>query len=177
MVDEELILRWFAMRDSLKDYKPHLKRFLNEYMDANKARGEKWLEEREDHFTTTMELILSTLGSRAFRLMDEDGGPLRDAEGKKLPTSVNRALFDAQAIAFSWVQIENGKTKTPAKKVVAEVAKALQDPKLQDAVRRATGDRARIRLRVRRMVGVLRAAGLKVNVPKSVKLDDAVSSA
>ena len=34
MVDEELVLRWFAMYDGLKDYRPSLKKFL---IGANKS--------------------------------------------------------------------------------------------------------------------------------------------
>ena len=55
MVDEELILRWFAFRDNFKNYRPPLKRFLNEYMDANKDRGKPWLDEREVHFTRSQQ--------------------------------------------------------------------------------------------------------------------------
>ena len=36
MVDEELILRFFALRDSLAAYKPPLKRVLNQYMSEHR---------------------------------------------------------------------------------------------------------------------------------------------
>ena len=171
MVDEELILRWFAMRDNLRNYKPPLKRFLNEYMDANKRRSEAWLEEREEHFDSTMNLTYDVLGSKAFRLMDENGNPLVDKDGKKLPSGVNRALFDAQSSAFSWVKQPVTESHPRA---LAEISKVLQDPEFQDAVRRATSDRARIRLRVSRMVKVLRSCGFEVTVPEGVELSDAL---
>ena len=103
MVDEELVLRWFAMNDELADYRPPLKRFLNDYMDTHKDESEAWLNTREERFTQTMQHIRSVLDGQAFRLIDADGTPLKDSEGKPLPRGVNRALFDAQATAFSWV--------------------------------------------------------------------------
>ena len=60
--------------------------------------------------------------------------------------------------------------KRDAKRIVREVAQTLKQADLQDAVRRATGDRARIRLRVRRMVEAFRAGGLEIKVPSDVSL-------
>lgn len=173
MVDEELILRWFAMHDRLVRYRPPLRRFLNDYMKDNKDEAESWLEVRESKFTQTMMVIRSVLGSNAFRLIDENGEQLRDAEGKPLPRGVNRALFDAQAVAFSWVVAGGDATN---RDVVRAISRELQDPDVQDAVRRATGDRARIRLRIGRMVGALRRSGVVVDIPRDVTLPDVVSS-
>ena len=170
MVDEELILRWLAFRDNLKAYRPPLKRFMNEYMDANKDREAEWLDEREGHFRKTMDLIQSVLGKQAFRLIDKSGQPLLDEDGRALPKGVNRALFDAQSIAFGWVSTESiPNSQKP--RVVREISNGLKNEDLQDSVRRATGDRARIRLRVRTMVNALEAAGVGVTVPSGLDLD------
>ena len=176
MVDEELILRWMAFRDEFAKYRPPLKRFLNEYMDRNKDRGPAWLETRVEHFTRTITVVHEILGEQAFRLIDENGDPLLDENKKVLPRGLNRALFDAQTIAFGWADVETV-GKPLAKQIVRKVALALKSDDLQDAVRRATGDRARIRLRVRLMVEALRAGGLEVNVPPTVSLKDDVSRA
>ena len=173
MVDEELILRWLAFRDKLKAYRPPLKRFLNEYMDENKERGEAWLSTRENHFRGTMQLIETVLGDQAFRLIDETGEALLDEDGKPLPRGVNRALFDAQATAFGWTSANSISDKQRVK-LVQEISKGLKREDLQDAARRATGDRARIRLRVRTMVEALRASGLKVEVPSGIDLQEDV---
>ena len=169
MVDEELILRWMAFRDEFATYRPPLKRFLNEYMDANKDRGQAWLTTRADHFTRTMNMLHQVLSDQAFRLIDDNGEPLLDEKGNRLPRGVNRALFDAQAIALAWSPVESV-DKRDAKRIVREVAQTLKQADLQDAVRRATGDRARIRLRVRRMVEAFRAGGLEIKVPSDVSL-------
>lgn len=176
MIDEELILRWLAFRDEFAEYRPPLKRFLNEYMDRNKDRKTTWLQTRVDHFTRTMELIHRVLGEQAFRLIDENGGPLLDENGKPLPRGVNRALFDAQSIAFGWVVVDED-IEFQADRLVRELAQVLRRDDLLDAVRRATGDRARIRLRVRLIVEALRAGGLDVAVPARVILEDGVGGA
>lgn len=163
MVDEELILRWFAMHDELAEYRPPLKRFLNEYMDEHKDADQDWLAPREQAFRHTMRRIDRLLGGQAFRLIDADGNPLKDSEGKPLPRGVNRALFDAQALAFSWAVTPIG--EEPRKSILQSIADVLTRDEFQDAVRRATGDRARLRLRIGLMVEALESGGLLLDVP------------
>jgi hypothetical protein len=163
MVDEELVLRWFAMYDQLAEYRPPLKRFLNEYMDDHKGESQAWLEPREALFKDTMNRISGLLAEQAFRLIDAEGNPLKDSEGRPLPRGVNRALFDAQALAFSWVVTPHGKQNR--KLILHSIAEVLERDEFQDAVRRATGDRARLRLRVKLMVEALTTAGLQLDVP------------
>lgn len=168
-VDEELILRFFALRDTLGVYKPPLKRVLNEYMDANKDPDEEWLAERRQIFTSTMSALASILGGQSFRLIDQEGNPLRDEKGKPLPRGVNRALFDAQAIAFSWVTapILAGKRA----EIVQRISAALASEVTQDSVRRATGDRRRLLHRVKAMVSALEAAQVEMDVPIDLNVD------
>ncbi len=171
MVDEELVLRFFALRDRLGKYRPPLKRLLNEYMDENKNAPDQWLLERSRGFEATMLLVDQVLGEQAFRLIDANGLPLRDSAGKPLPRGVNRALFDAQALAFSWVTrpIPSARRAT----VVASISEALSDEQTQDATQRATGDRKRILLRLGAIVDALQDAGVAMSVPISLKVDDA----
>jgi hypothetical protein len=163
MVDEELVLRFLALRERLATYRPPLKRALNEYMDANRDAEEGWLVERRVLFESTMSRLNSVLGRQAFRLIDASGRPLLDAKGRPLPRGVNRALFDAQALAFSWVAGPIPKSK--AQRLVALISSALGDEETQDATRRATGDRKRILHRLRAIVGALDDAGVVVDVP------------
>ncbi len=163
MVDEELVLRFMALRDCLAKYRPPLKRVLNDYMTDNRNPSEEWLEERRVTFKSTMRQIANLLGAQAFRLIDADGKPLRGEDGRTLPRGVNRALFDAQALVFSWIS-----EPVPAKgraRVVAAISEALRDEEMQDSVRRATGDRKRLFLRLDRMAKALGKAGVHVEVP------------
>jgi hypothetical protein len=163
MVDEELVLRWFALYDELADYRPPLKRFLNEYMDTNKDADQSWLDERETRFRETMQRTSRFLGEQAFRLIDAQGNPLKDQQGKPLPRGVNRALFDAQSLAFAWVTTPPGKENR--KHVLRSIAEILEREEFQDAVRRATGDRTRLRLRIKLMVEALANGGLRLDAP------------
>ncbi|WP_420464360.1 DUF262 domain-containing protein [Candidatus Palauibacter sp.] len=168
MVDEELVLRWLAFRDCLASYRPPLKRFLNEYMQRNQRANEDWLQQRAAHFEQTMRRLNEILGTQAFRLIDEDGNRLRDERGKAVPGGVNRALFDAQGTAFSW--IDDPQLSDRRRQVVKEISRELTRVDLQDAVRRATGDRTRIRLRISRIARALRSGGVHVDVPEHLEL-------
>lgn len=166
MVDEELVLRWFAMTDDLAEYRPPLKRFLNEYMHKHKDESQQWLDSRDNRFEGTMSRIARLLGKQAFRMIDAEGSPLRDSEGKPLPRGVNRALFDAQALSFAWVvtppQDEDRRL------ILQSIAEVLERQNFQDAVRRATGDRARLRLRIKLMIEALQDGGLQLSVPRNL---------
>ena len=163
MVDEELILRFFALRELLPEYRPPLKRKLNVYMNEHKNPDLDWLEERTTNFKDTMAEISMVLGNQSFRLIDSEGNPLRDKNGKPLPRGVNRALFDAQSIAFSWAQKPFPEGRRTA--VVRLISDALRDERTQDAVSLATGDRKRILDRVMAMVWALRESGIETASP------------
>ena len=168
MVDEELILRWFAMRDSLVNYRPPLKRFLNEYMNLHKDENQAWLNSRDVQFRETMQRINRILGEQAFRLIDAEGNPLEDENGKLLPRGVNRALFDAQAIAFSWVSTREGEEDRML--ILRSIAEIFERGEFQDAVRQSTGDKARLYLRIKGMADGLANGGLRVDIPRNLDL-------
>lgn len=168
MVDEELVLRWFAMDDDLASYRAPLKRFLNEFMNRNKDQPEEWLNPRETRFKATLDRINHILGPNAFRLIDKDGKPLVDSDGRSLPRGVNRALFDAQSIAFSWVNTPLGQEDIG--RVVRSIGAALDLDDFQDAVRRATGNRTRLYLRIRLMAEALLDADLDLTIPADLEL-------
>lgn len=169
MVDEQLALRFFALRELLPTYRPPLKRKLNDYMDTNRNPSEAWLDERREVFESTMAEISSVLQRQSFRLIDGEGNPLRDKDGKPLPRGVNRALFDAQALAFSWATKPFPPQSIP--EVVGRISNALGNERTLDAVSLATGDRKRIVDRVMAMVLALREAGIDTVVPEPLDAD------
>ena len=115
-----------------------------------------------------MRRISQVLGDQAFRLIDPDGNALRDPAGRPLPRGLNRAFFDAQGMPLSWVTTPIGEKDKRA--IVQSIAHALTESELQDAVRRATGDRARLYLRIKRTVEALTKGGLQLEIPTAVKL-------
>lgn len=154
MVDEEMVLRFFAMKTSLATYRPSLKRFLNEYAAASRNLSAGDLIELRTDFFQAISLIQETLGSAAFRVLDE--------QGERLETSVNRALFEAQMLAFGWAvrpaHFEPGQVR-------GEIAQLFSDDVFMDSIQRATGDRSRTLRRVRETIGALSRAGLSMQVP------------
>ena len=155
MVDEELLLRFFALRDRIRSYRPPLSRFLNEFMGANQNAGDNVLSRFESDFAETIATVNAVLGGGAFRITDE--------EGTVLERNVNRALFDAQMLAFSWVR--GGDPVSSRQALLTEFAELYDDSEFLDSISRATGDRNRLLLRVRRVVEACRSAGLELRAP------------
>src|SRR5262249_13127338 len=85
MVDEELLLRFFAFRRRFPEYRPPLKRFLNEFLEDSDNASDESLEECRAVFHSTMQKIDWLLGASAFRLSNEQGVPTERV--------INRALF------------------------------------------------------------------------------------
>lgn len=160
MIDEELILRFLALSRELEVYKPSLKRFLNAFMLKNRAAAPEQICEFRKNFVGTIERVVSALGATAFRLTDANGALLEKA--------VNRALFDAQMLAFSWVE---GDVRDRREAIVSALGKLYEDATFLDSIRRATGDRSRMFTRVRGVVETLRASGLTVKMPGSLDVD------
>ena len=155
MVDEELLLRFFALRSLLGSYRTPLKRFLNDYMGSVQAASDEELGDLEALFHSTVERVDRLIGRSAFRIVD--------GSGRIVESTFNRALFDAQMVAASWITGENDSMGRAA--VIGELAGLFQNADFLDAIRRATGDRARTLRRVRETVGAFQRAGLELTVP------------
>ena len=95
MVDEEAILRFFAMRERLGLYKTPLKKFLNEYMGSVRSAGPEQIHEYRSTFSHAVDVAHRLFGGAAFRVLSPNGQPSESA--------VNRALLEAQLLACSWV--------------------------------------------------------------------------
>lgn len=155
MADEELILRFFAMHAKLPAYRPPLKRFLNEFMNSNRDPSEEQLEALRELFHRTVRLVGDGLGSHAFRILNADGSIAE--------RSVNRALYEAEMLAFSWISPDGEHTLST--KLTKEVARLFGNETFVDSIRRATGDRARTFTRVREMVAAFRRTSIDVLSP------------
>lgn len=161
MVDRELVLRFFALSDQLETYRPPLVRFLNDYMRTNRRPSPSWLEVRRQRFIGAASRVASTLGSSSFRVIDRSGSPTE--------RNVNRALFDAQMLVFA---VCNGDTLAARRKAVVDrLGRLFEDSDFQDAIRRATGDRARTLERTRDVAAALEDAGVPVDLGQYGKLD------
>jgi hypothetical protein len=159
MADEEFLLRFFALRSDLANYRPPLKRFLNNYMADHQEANQKVLKAHRALFQRTIERVDQSLGATAFRVTD--------GKGKPVDRAPNRALFDAQMLAFSWASSKADYSKA-SKKLMRQFAILYRNDEFIDSISLATGDRSRTLFRVRAAVGAISKAGVTVrkSIPK-----------
>ena len=159
MVDEEAILRFFAMRSALGNYRVPLKKFLNEYMGTVRNAGLEETAALENTFRQAVTHARDLLGNSAFRMLRADGQPAESA--------VNRAVLEAQLLACSWIVPGTGQRN--AGRAKQEIVQLFQNEQFTDAVQRATGDRARTLQRLRDTIAALERAGVQVTVPHNLQ--------
>lgn len=72
MIDEELILRFFALHENLKAYRPPLKRFLNTYMQSAKDADDEYVSFLRQLFNTTISrvAIMEAVGRNMMIFLD-----------------------------------------------------------------------------------------------------------
>ncbi|MDE6435866.1 MAG: DUF262 domain-containing protein [Lachnospiraceae bacterium] len=85
--DVELILRFFALYDNLKNYKKPMKDFLSKYMEEPSIRymTESELEVKENLFKRTVDAIIMCLGEKPFHIKN----------------GLNSSVCDAVMLAFA----------------------------------------------------------------------------
>jgi hypothetical protein len=158
MVDEEAILRFFAMRAGLSTYRTPLKKFLNEYMSAARNKSADQIVQHRQVFEQAVHRAHTLLGPAAFRVLNVDGAPTESA--------VNRALLEAQLLACSWLIPQSN---PDPQRVKREIGQLFRSEQFTDAVQRATGDRSRTLQRVRDTIAALVRAGGQVEVPVNLQ--------
>lgn len=154
MVDQELILRYFALRDRLPQYRTPLVRFLNEYMADNRNQSDNWLSSKEKLFRQTMRLIRTVMDNTAFRITDTAGHPKERV--------INRAVFEAQTLIFSICDPDQARAK--AQTLRLSLAALFANNDFDELIRRSTGDRARTLGRVRETAAAFQSAGVPINI-------------
>lgn len=110
MKADELVLRFFAFSSGWQDYAKPLADFLNKYCEHNKNLGENDLLALESEFLATLNTINEVLGSSSFRTFDQ---------AHKSP-KFNAALYDAQMIAFSELNLQQNQIDKLKKENIAE---------------------------------------------------------
>jgi hypothetical protein len=79
MKDQELILRFLALYSNSEEYRSPMKQFLNMYMGKNRHLRSKSAEELRKVFTNTIELVVESLGEKAFKPKKGLNSPVFDA--------------------------------------------------------------------------------------------------
>ena len=157
MVDQELVLRFLALYNEYPRYRPPLKRFLNEYMAQVRNADEQYLSMCEQTFRSTTRKVEAAFGKGAFRITNRRGQPIE--------APVVRALYDAQMLVMahtSLVEVELRHLHAP---IWGAMADLYEDGDFLELLRRATGDRSRLFMRVERVRDALTQAGVTIELP------------
>lgn len=160
MVDEEFALRFFALSDRLGIYRPPLKKFLNDYMRSVQNASPRTLAAMRQRFDTTTERLRGIWGSNAFRVTDK--------RGRATERAPNRALFDAQMLAFDLVP-DSVSMDDARSEIVRAFAALYRDEEFQASISLATGDKVRTVLRVRMAIEALQSVGIAVELPDALE--------
>lgn len=168
MVDAELILRYFAIRDALPDYKPPLKTLLNEYMRAHRHVPEDTQAELTKRFESAVAAVAAVFSQHPFRRLSmTDDGPVWDR-------SVNRAVLDIQMIVMEGM--DQDWLITNAAAVEEEFRRlCLEDGVFADAISRATADKTRLEYRLRRWAQALEGLGAEVPALQRIPPEEATN--
>ncbi len=84
--DIELILRFFAFSEGLKDYKRPMKKFLTDFMTSNRNLSDDAKKKRVEEWEAVMQTLTAGIGNRPFR----PGG-----------RALNAAFFDSFTVALA----------------------------------------------------------------------------
>ncbi|MBK8564985.1 MAG: DUF262 domain-containing protein [Saprospiraceae bacterium] len=118
--DQEMILRFFAMYESLNSYSKPLKEFLNKYNLKHKNPSQEKIEELSKIFKATTDIVLNKFGKSAFR-----------------PDRVfNAATFEVLMVGIA-KRIDK---KIDYETMLENIGSLYKDQGFTDAVTRATSD-------------------------------------
>jgi uncharacterized protein DUF262 len=139
MKDQELILRFLALKHARDDYSRPMEKFLSDFMVGNRelARYDGKTLTRE--FVTAIAAIDAAIGHRAFRLAQ----------------AINAAVFDSVMVGLA-ARHENGAIEDPEGVKTAYTALLANDEYVQ-ACSRATADKERVERRIRLSTDVFAA--------------------
>ncbi len=161
MAFEELVLRFFALDDDLLNYRPSLKVFLNHYMRDNSDLADDVLVQKRQRFVSTIERVAAVYGNQSFRRA------YRTEDGRvEVSTAVNSALYDAVMLNFARLDDSAGDLGESAAAISAATNELMLDDRgFIDAISLATGDRGRLRRRVRLLGERLEGLGFSSGLP------------
>lgn len=151
----ELILRFFALQDGLGDFKPPLKRLLNDYMEGQRHASEDQINGLRRQFEDALSNTVAIFHGNAFR---------RFSQGENGDTSyeavISKAVFDLQMIGIGDLREQEIHQQGDAIRQAFE-ALSLEDENFQDFLSRATDHRKRFYGRMKLWADKLDDLGLR----------------
>lgn len=156
MRHEELVLRFFALRSVVGNYRPPLKQVLNNYMRSNRNPVNGQLAEMRASFARGLQNCQTVFGSKSFRRISADRN-----DNERWDYNVNRAVFDIQMLTFSQIPQDVLESKKAAIQDRFRLH-CLADDVFQSSVSLATADRRNFYARLKIWIGALSEEGIAV---------------
>jgi hypothetical protein len=94
----ELVLRFFAVRSSVADYRPPLKMILSEYMRQNRDPNSETIQRLKDLFFNALQNARVVYGDEVFRRYRAKDGQLG------FETAVSKAVFELEMVSLSYLE-------------------------------------------------------------------------
>jgi len=138
--DQELILRFFALRYWADRYGQPMKDFLNQYANANRDLQLQSGSELRDVFGRTTALISAALGATAFRLKN----------------AINAAILDSVMVAVA--ELAAGPAHVQPAKLRRQYESLLDDEEFRGAVGKSTANEEQVKTRLLRARTILAKA-------------------
>jgi len=152
MVDNELVVRFFAFSDRLSSYRPPLQRFLNDYCAAQNQQDADALEADAKRFGHAADSVSALFGRNAFRLTGN--------QGELIDKNLNRALAETQLVTMAQVSVDDVRSHREA--LLTQLGALHRNDDFLDNIQRATGDRARTLGRMRLYAEACGRAGIQI---------------
>jgi hypothetical protein len=150
----ELVLRFFAVRNAISDYRPPLKMILSDFMRKHRNAEESEIRRFEKLFADALRNAGAVFGNHAFRRYRVKDG----TEG--FEASVSKAVFELEMVSFSFLDLASIDGKS-AQILQAFKSLSLTNERFTESLSRATDHRSRFYQRLRLWNGELRNLGLK----------------
>lgn len=159
MGDCELLLRFLALDSDIENYAPSMKTFLNHFMESTRSADKTHIERLRSRLDQALANAHFVFGEDSFRLWN----------GTAFEPAINRAVFDAVSLCLVDVPSEQlAKNRTGLVDAFKALCQTTGEGSFNDAVTKATGDRARLFRRVGLFASALEVVGVQVRVGSRV---------
>ncbi|MEH7075800.1 DUF262 domain-containing protein [Neobacillus drentensis] len=143
MRDCELILRFFAIKDSWENFRGRHKDLLNNFMMENQELDDEALETLKLNFTNTLELVRVCFGENAFRRYNPGQ--------ENWATQVLASLFDAQMIACYELNIKKEVLLKKQENIIEAFKNVFSDDEFLYSIGSGTNQKSKIVYRVNKI--------------------------
>ena len=158
MRDDELIIRFFAVHDEYINYTAPLRTFLNDYTKKMRGLGQEEQQRLTTLFEDTVDKVIEVFDDHAFRIYGAN-----DWERQ-----INRALFDAVMLVFSY--IPKADLVSSRDRIEATLKNLFKNEDFAQSIGRSTADRSSFFTRISLFSEGFASFGLDSGIHQTIKL-------